>query len=375
MNSKQTLWSKILWVVAGIGFLVGLISLVNRMSTGHTDAAYGSYIPWGLWIAAYTMLVGASAGSFALASVIYASKKENWYPLAKISLVVSFATFTAGMLNVTLDLGHPERLLHLYTSTNFFSMMGLMAWFYLAYGILLVAMIYFAWSEKSANLLRVLSYLAIPFAVLFAGAEGALFGVVGARPMWESGLTPIVFLVEGSLTGVSAAVLAGFIFGSLDEQSGKALGKVILILLIALIVIEWAEYSTALYAGIPAKTAAVSAVLFGNFWWVFWLLHLGLGVIVPVLLLSFQPQNKSMVVLSALLITLTALASKLNLVIPALAQEELDGLAAAFSGPGLSFNYLPTATEWGVLVWTISLGVIIFLLGSQMLPRLTKEVK
>ncbi len=373
MNNKQTLWLKILWGVAGIGFLVGLLGLVERISNGHMGAAYGSYVPWGLWIAAYTMLVGASAGAFALAAVIYVSRKEEWFSIAKIALLVSLATFVAGMLNVALDLGHPERISRLYTATNFLSMMGLMAWFYLVYGIMLVMMTFFAWSGKSANLLRTLSYLAIPFAVLFAGAEGALFGVVGARPMWESGLTPLVFLIEGGLSGTAVVALASFVLGMLNDESGKVLGKVLLAFLSVLVIVEWAEYSTGLYAGIPAKITAIQSILFGSFWWVFWFIHLGLGIIVPILLLSFRPNNKGSVSLAALLVVLTALASKLNLVIPALAQEELNGLGAAFTGPGLSFTYLPTISEWELLIWTVSLAAIIFLLGNQVLPRLTKQ--
>ncbi len=376
MKNKQTRWLQILWVIAGIGFLVGLYGLVDRFSNGHMNTAYGSYVPWGLWVAAYTMLVGASAGAFALASVVYIFKKENWYPIAKNALLVSLAAFAGGMANVFLDLGHPERVFRLYLATNPSSIMGLMAWFYLLYGVLLVVMIFQAWSGKTDGFLQKLSFLAIPYAVLFAGAEGALFGVVGARPLWESGLTPLLFLIEGALSGVAIVALGNFVLGQLQDEHANILGKTLLALLIVLVLFEWAEFSTGLYAGIPSKTEALRVILFGPYWWTFWIFHLLLGVVVPALLLFFRPRNVGALTLASLLVAFMAIASKLNLVIPALTQEELSGLSAAYTGPGLTFAYFPTVTEWAVLVWTVSLAALIFLLGYQVvLPRFTKEVK
>ena len=43
---KTLFW--ILWVVA---FLLGGVGVYERLATGHQLAAYGSYMPWGLWVA------------------------------------------------------------------------------------------------------------------------------------------------------------------------------------------------------------------------------------------------------------------------------------------------------------------------------------
>jgi molybdopterin-containing oxidoreductase family membrane subunit len=58
-----------------------------------------------------------------------------------------------------------------------------------------------------------------------------------------------------------------------------------------------------------------------------------------------------------------ALASKLNLVIPALAQEELEGLTHAYTGPGLTYTYFPTTMEWLVWLFTLGLGALVVLIG------------
>jgi molybdopterin-containing oxidoreductase family membrane subunit len=210
------------------------------------------------------------------------------------------------------------------------------------------------------------SWVAFLFALAFAGAEGALFGVVGARALWESGLTPILFLVEAALFGVGLVAAGALIFGALSQPAARMMGMVMLILLGVLLLLEWAEYTTALYASVPAKTGAVMTILAGPYWWAFWGLHLGLGVVVPGLLLLFGRGNVLLTGIAGALIAALGLATKLNLVLPALAQEELEGLAHAFTGPGLTFSYFPSTMEWLVWLGTLGLGGLIVLVGYRL---------
>jgi len=55
-----------LWAVA---LVAGLVGVGIRLATGEEQAAFGSYIPWGLWVALYAYLGGLSAGAFLLFAV------------------------------------------------------------------------------------------------------------------------------------------------------------------------------------------------------------------------------------------------------------------------------------------------------------------
>lgn len=356
---------KIAWVLAIVGLIIGLVGLYQRFSLGHQAAGYGSYVPWGLWIAAYTMLVGASAGAFGLAAAIFALRQERYYRLARLALLVALGAFIAGMVNVWLDLGHPWRFWKLFLQTSTSSVMGWMAWFYLLYGLLLVAGLWLTRRGVIPVLMQRLAFLPFLFAIVFAGAEGALFGVVSARAMWESGLTPVLFLVEGALFGLGLVAACAYLFGDLVPEAARRLGQVMLGLLGVLVVLEWAEFSTGLYAAVPAKEQALQVILSGPYWWVFWIFHLGLGVIVPGLLLLFSQGRVLPTAVAGALIGAMALTSKLNLVVPALAQEELNGLATAFSGPGLEFSYFPTPMEWMAWIGTVALGGLVVLIGYR----------
>lgn len=365
-TAKSQNWVQwVAWTLTILCLAVGAYGLYLRFTEGHAAANYGSYVPWGLWIAAYVALIGASAGAFAFAAVIFTLRKTEYYGLARLAMLIAFGAFAAGMMNVWLDLGHPFRFWKLMLQTSWTSIMGWMSWFYVIYGLILVVGLFLTRNGVIPKFMERFSWISFLFAIAFAGAEGALFGVVGARALWESGLTPILFLVEAALFGVGLVAAGTLIFGAMNQRAARTLGLVMLILLGGLLLLEWAEYTTALYASVPAKTNAIMTILTGPFWWVFWGVHLGLGVVLPGLLLLFGRGNVMITGIAGGLIAAMGLATKLNLVIPVLAQEELDGLAHAFTGPGLVFTYFPSTMEWLVWLGTLGLGGLIVLIGYQ----------
>lgn len=358
---------KTLWGIAGLGFLVGLAGLYNRITGGHLVAAYNTYIPWGLWIALYVTLIGISVGAFLIAALGYGFGVKAVQPLGNLSLLTAFAALTGGLTSVWLDLGHSERIFYLFLSTSPKSVMGLMTWFYTLYGILLLVMLYLAWKQPASSALRVLGWIGLPFAILFGGAEGSLFGVVSARALWESGLTPILFLVEGAFSGVALLLFLSILFG--EHKPLPFLRNLTLALLFAVIVLQVSEYFTAFYANIPAKVESLRIILFGKYWWVFWITHLGLGLLLPLILLAFAPKNQVALAVGSMLAALMAITTKLNLVIPALVVPEFEGLRTAYIGPGLSLDYFPTTSEWLVALWAVSLVGLIFLTGYRILSN------
>lgn len=402
----------IAWGIALIGFAVGLFGLYQRMTVGHAAANYGSYVPWGLWVAAYIYFIGLSAGAFLLSALVYVFQIKLLKPIGKLALFTALVTLAGAMFSIWLDLGHPERAWRLMFRTNFGSMMGWMAWLYSAYFLLLLVELWFAMrpdlaacasqaglkgqlcrflafgqkdtSEAAAardmKILRVLGSIGVPLAIAFHGGVGALFGVVGARPYWNSAITPIAFIIGALASGGALITFVTAIWGpDRGSESHRKLvtflGQIVLGLLMFDLLLEWAEYSTQLYSAIPAHTESLELVLYGQYWWVFWIIHLLIGSIIPILMLVLIRNNVAVVAVATALIAISFLSVRLNIVIPALAVEELEGLKHAFSGPGLNFDYFPSSMEWLFFVWTVSLAGLLFLIGYSLLPIVrTKEV-
>jgi molybdopterin-containing oxidoreductase family membrane subunit len=403
-------FEKLLWLAAIVGFVTGAYGLYDRVVNGHLNVSYGSYIPWGLWVGAYIYLVGVSAGAFLISTLVYAFGIKKLEPIGKLALFTAIITLGISMFSIWLDLGKPERFIELFTRTNFRSMMGWMIWLYTAYFVLLVAELWFAlradfvaWSARKdftgglarfltfgkrdvstsaiagdKRVLQILGSLGIPLAIAFHGGVGALFGVVGARPYWNTGLTPIMFLIGALLSGGALLTFVTLVFGP-DQGSAEHketvvfLGQIVLGLLALDVLLEWAEYSIGLYSAIPADVASMKLVLFGPFAWVFWGVHVGLGVVIPGLMLTLRSKSPTWVGMAGLLIAFTFMSVRLNIVIPGLAVPELEGLATAFTGPGLTFDYFPTLTEWLLQIWAVAAGLLTFLIGYRLLPIVTRE--
>lgn len=405
MKTQESKWNKFFWGLTIVALAIGLVGLYDRITNGHTNANYGSYVPWGLWVAGYIYLIGLSAGAFLMSALVYVFRIKAFEKIGKLALLTALATLVGAMLAIWLDLGHMGRVWRMILYTNFTSVMGWMAWLYGSYFILLLIEFRFALRadlvqtpdaktpnalickfigfnpdrredyshEKDFRVLRILGSIGIPLAVAFHGSVGAIFGAVGARPYWNSGLTPIIFLV-GALTS-GGALLAFFtaIWGANGDTEEnrrivRLIGRIVLVLLAADVLLEWAEVSIGLWSSVPAESASLKLVLFGNFWWAFWFVHLGMGVVIPGVLLIAKPRSMTAVGLAGALIAFSFITVRLNIVIPALAVPELEGLKHAFTGPGLAFDYFPSVMEWFLFFFTVAVAALVFMAGKSILP-------
>ena len=409
----------LVWLIAVVGFGVGLYGIFLRFTTDHRLTDYGSYIPWGLWVAFYIYFIGLSAGSFLLSSLVYVARIEKLEKIGKLALFTALGCLIAALLSIWLDLGHMARVGNVLLHMNLHSMMSWMGILYSAYFTLIVIELWFALridlietartgkygskflagmltfgstdttataKEKDRSLLRVLGAIGVPLAIAFHGGVGALFGVIQARPHWNSGLMPIAFLIGALASGGALLTAVVYIWGpgenkrQLDDMM-KFLGRIILALVLFDFLLEISEILVKLYSLAPAERLPLEAILSGHYWYVFWIVHFLLGVVIPVVILFAKavPQGSpdkpagGIIAFACLLVAVTFIAVRFNIVIPAQINPEIPGLQYAFSGPGLKFTYLPTMMEWLVSVWVTSFGVLIFLIGEKLLPIVKPE--
>lgn len=379
----------VLWVVWLAAAAFGGIGLVERLTMGHALANYTSYVPWGLWVAAYIYFIGLSAGSFLLSSLVYVFGVKRLEGIAKLSLYVAVVTLVLALLTILFDLGHMARFYEVYTRPNFHSMMAWMVWLYTAYFFLLIAELVLATrSERSGRAeiavrrdrtwLRILGSIGVPLAIAFHGGVGALFGTVLARELWHSPMYPILFLSGALLSG--GALMAGIValfWPRRDEgwrDTLRLLGNIVLGLILLDTLFEWAEYSIAMWYGVGAAVGQLRYMLFGPYWYVFWIVHVLFGVVVPIgLLLGWRKPAGA--ALASALVVVTFIGVRLDLVIPGLVTPELAGLETAYLSHRLSFNYLPSLFEWQVFVGVVALGVALFYLGYRFLPLVPRVRK
>ncbi|MBI4218873.1 MAG: polysulfide reductase NrfD [Chloroflexi bacterium] len=394
----------------------GLWGLYERFTAGHRLAGYGNFVTWGLWVSAYIWFVGLSAGSFLLSSLIYVFRMKQLEPIGKLSLFTALVTLLAALAMITFDIGHMERIWEFYVRGNYRSMMAWMVWLYSAYSLLVTAELYLAMRhdlvrlaarndlvgrfcrivtfmrtdtsagalERDRKVLAVLGLLGVPLAVTFHGGVGALFGVVMARPFWNSSIYPLLFLVGALLSGTAFFSLIVAFFWSRRQgieyqQVLVLLARFTLGLLLLDLLFEWAEYSISMYYSVvmnpktPGEAASFWLVITGPYWWVYWIVHLAIGAAVPVFLLLWRPRAAWAIGIAGALISASFLAVRINIVVPALAVPQFEGLERAFSDSRLALQYLPTPFEWAVLSLIGALAVAALYVGIRYLPLMPEK--
>ena len=398
-------WEKGLWTVAILAFLLGFVGVYDRIVSGLMGHNVGSYVPWGLQVAGYIYLIGLSAGAFLLSTLVYVFNVKQLEKTGKLALLTALALLVGAMFAIWTDMGHPERAWSLALGRNLGSIMSWLIYLYTAYFLLLLVELWFAMRPdlvagrssgglkglvcqllsfrntslsdaevaQDRSILRILGAVGVPLAIVFHGGVGAIFAVVGARPFWNSGLTPVAFLV-GALTSGGALLtavqyLGGPNRGGLEwRRTIIFLGKIVLGLLFVDMLLELSDFIGVGYAAIPGHISSLNYILFGPNWWWFWGWRLIPGLLAPAALLIVGRNSPGMVALGSFLLAINFIAMRLNIVVPGQVNPEFVGLSQAFSNEKLHFDYFPSLYEWLFYAWFLSVALLVFLVGYRLLP-------
>jgi molybdopterin-containing oxidoreductase family membrane subunit len=274
-----------------------------------------------------------------------------------------------------------ERIWKVYLQGNPSSVMFQMVWGYTLFGLMIASSLYLALRHPQSRWLKVLMVAGLVLAFFVSGAVGALLGVQAARPFWHVGLFPVQFPVFSLASGAALLLAILGLFGPRNDPNREQQLWVLSLLSVGLLLVKlyfmWADYSQSIYGGVPMNVDAVNQVLFGQYWWAFWILQVLIGSFIPLVILV-QPKlakhNDWAGWMGVLLLIGYAVARAL-IIFPALAIPEIEALTNAFGGLHLTFEYFPSLMEWAVTLGTIGLASLAFLIGSDRLPLYVQATK
>ncbi len=401
---RAILWA--LWLAAAA---FGLFGLHQRFIVGRELTNQGSYVPWGLWVTAYVYFIGLSAGAFLLSSMVYVFRIEALRKIGRLALFTAVITLGMALVCILFDLGQIWRFYEVLTRPNFQSMMAWMVWLYSAYFILILAELWFemrgdlatlaerrgpsallyralalgwrrpthpealaASRRQSERWLRRLAAIGIPLAIAFHGGVGALFATLVSRPYWHQSLFPILFLTGALVSGGALLLAAVAVFGRGDDpglpSTLRILGRTLLGLLLLDLLLEASETAIPMWYGVGPGFELYKWILFGKGWWIFWIVHLLLGSLIPIALLIWRPASRWVLGVAASLVAVTFLSVRLKLIVPGQVTPALEGLRDAYVHPRLLFDYVPSLHEWAIISFVVAAGFAVFYLGYTYLP-------
>ncbi|GAO01467.1 NrfD/PsrC family molybdoenzyme membrane anchor subunit [Anaeromyxobacter sp. PSR-1] len=367
------------WGIAVSAFVIGGAAVVFRLLTGHRHADYGSYVPWGLWVGVYVYLVWLEVGTLVVfAGLVHVFGMKRLETARKHVLLFGGIVLLGALAQIGLDLGHLPRFWRTFVTPNFSAPMTWMIWLHTIYLVILGTELRFALraeSEPTAERrAHQLSVLTIPFGAVLVSVVGAVFGVESSRPLWSGMALPLFFLLSSLVIG-SAMVTLVYALAAPDRGSAahtetmRLLGRIVLGLVLFGAFAVVVNVATILSSGATASAESVRTLLGGRHSWSLWLVHVLFGLALPVWLLTRRVPSRRALATAAGLVVLGFMAVPVNLIVAPLVQPEFAALPAAYSGPGLSFGYFPTAVEWLVSMWVLAAVTLGLLVGSRWLRR------
>ena len=407
MKNRAINWFLLL---TGIGGIIGVGAIVYRLVEGMKVTSLTSNFPWGMWISYYIYFIGLSAGSFLFSTLIYVFGRRELEKAGRLALFSAFFALVAGLLFIWMDLGHPWRFLYVLTHWNYSSVLAWEILFYLGYIVVVLAELWYlmrvdlalmrdessagkrvlygilalGWKTPATEEARmrsrqgtmqaaaVLGAIGIPLAIGVHGGTGAVFAVVKARPHWYSAIFPIIFLTSALVSG---AGLMTFLYAFLGDKGESDYPSIVrsladwLILFLAIdIILIIAEFLVTVYGNIPEPIAIWKEMIFGPYWFVFWVGQIGLAMLVPILIYLVKRNSSTWLGIGGLSVVMGIVAVRLNLVIPAFATSPVPLLDKAFHDARFVFSYFPSLTEWVTSLGLISVVAFFFLLFYRLFP-------
>lgn len=369
---QRTFWYGALF----LAIIVGSWAVWERVTIGLAATDLTSQMPWGAWVAFYIYFVGLSAGAFLLSSLVYVFGMHQFERIGRMALLSAIVSMGVALLFIGADLGRMERA---PTTVAHFSWTSPLSWevrFYVLYIALLIAELTIALrihakkvrSEASAHMwMRVLGTIGVPLAIFGVhGGTGTIFAVVNARGMWAGGLFPVIFVVSAVVSGTALLTLIYYwqrrAVGRRPDR--KLLNALAIVLAGALGIdlgLTFYEFIVPLLSFEHHEGEVISVITTGPLWWTFWILQLGLGMVLPfIILVTKLRQRPAYLIVSAFLVVIGILAVRFNIVVPPLITPVIEGFPMN--------DYVPTYTEWGLAMFFIGGGALVYSLVSEVLP-------
>jgi len=281
-----------LFVVAGLG------AAYYMEHNGHYVTGMSNQIVWGTPHVFAVFLIVAASGALNVASISSVFSKTAYKPLARLSGLLAIALLVGGLAVLVLDLGRPDRLIVAMTYYNFKS---IFAWNIILYiGFIAVVGVYL-WmmlERKMNHFTKSAGLAAFIWRLILTTGTGSIFGFLVAREAYDTAIMAPMFIIMSFSFGLAIFIL---VLMGLYKWSDRPLGDAILIRLKNLLGVFIASvlyfvvayHLTNLY--ITENHGVERFILLdgGIYTQLFWIVQIGLGSLLPLVLLYTPSTGKS----------------------------------------------------------------------------------
>lgn len=311
--------------------------------------------PWGLWIGVDLTAVALAGAGYSMAVLVHVLNIEKFKPVARRALLFSLVTYIFVLGVLILEIGRPDNFWRPFVSWGYHSPMFEVVICISAYTLIQVLEFAEVATEKVGTkwhniIKKMMPVVVILGALLPFGHQaslGALYLIVPSKlhDLWYTWWLPWFFLITSFYVGPAIVALESIwskkIYGkSVDSKILQGLIKISGGIMVAYLILKIYDL---------INRGVFSQVFAGGLEGNMFLLEIGLGVILPIII-CFSPWGKTRTGIT----TFSILAA---------AGIVLNRINVVFTGMynSLGSGYTPSFIEWGITFGMLALVILVYL--------------
>jgi molybdopterin-containing oxidoreductase family membrane subunit len=351
------------WLILGILaalIAAGMAAAYHMETEGHHVSGMNNQIAWGLPHVFAIFLIVAASGALNIASISSVFDKSDYKPLARLSAILSLALLIGGLIVLLLDLGRADRLIVAITYYNFKS---IFAWNILLYSGFVVVVIAYLWmmmERRMAAFSKPVGVIAMIWRLILTTGTGSIFGFLIARETYDTAILAPMFIIMSFSFGLAIFILVLMSSFKLDNRlladcHLNRLRKLLGIFTAAIFYFVLVFHITKLYGAQYHGVEYFLLVDGGIYTALFWLLQIGVGNLLPLLLIYLPSLNRfrASLVLACCLVIIGAFAQLYVIIIGGQAYP-----LNIFPGYEVSSSFYDgVIAEYAPSIWELMLGM------------------
>ena len=380
----------LVWAIASAFTMIslGLGAAWYMEHHGHVVTGMDNQVVWGVPHVFAVFLIIAASGALNVATMGSIFGQAVYKPLARLSGLVAFALLVGGLAVLVLDLGRPDQLIVAMTIYNFKS---IFAWNIFLYTGLLVIIAIYLWTmmeHRMNRFTRVAGIVTFVWRLALTTGTGLIFGFLVARHGYDAGLLAPLFIAMSLALGLAVFILVLLgLYGGDGRPVGNnvifAMGRLLGIFVLAVLYFVLIYHLTNLYAPEHQDFERYILLEGGLITEMFWFGQMGLGTLVPLLLLFgpsvgfFKGHLRRSVTLACGLVVLGGLAQLYVIIIGSQSYplEIFPGWQESSSFfDGVKTVYSATIPEIMLGFGGVGLALLLILAGARVLALMPVEL-
>ncbi len=385
--------------ILGLIFLWSLYMYVTQLWFGLGLTGMNQPVTWGFYIVNFVFFIGISHAGTLISAILRLSKAEWRRPITRMAEVITAIVLAIGGLHPIIDLGRPDRMLHLLEagrlqSPLLWDITSITAYFTASTVYLYLPMIpdiarirdrggklkwlytFMAWgwqgTERQVRVLNrainILMVMVIPIAISVHTVISYIFSMT-LQPGWHSTIFGPYFVVGAIFSGIAALMIVMIAFRKAYHLESylklihfQYLSTLLLIMSLIWFYFTFSEYLTGVFGAEPHEMHIIMYKFTGPFAPFFWGMIL-CNFVLPVIIISFKKfRTIPGILVASIAVVIGMWLERLIIVVPSLANPRLD-LPIGI--------YIPTILEWALFAGGLAVFVMGFMLFSKFFPLIS----